>query len=154
LRRSSQLKATTTVILGIVLAVSTAVLLTVFYSGDSRIFPTVVHASGTKGLTIGSKQDPRVIERGRVYYVQVCLPCHGARGDGLGEWAYRVAPRPADLRLVRTQRRSNQELFHMISAGIKGTAMIGWQRQLSVAQRWQIVAYLRYLGSQHGGRHE
>ena len=144
-----------TVILGIVLALSMAVLLTVFYPDNSRIFPTeVVHASGTKDLTTGPKQDSGVIERGRVYYVQVCLSCHGARGDGLGEWAYRVAPRPADLRRARTQRRSDQELFHMISVGIKGTAMIGWQRQLSVTQRWQIVAYLRTLGSQKRQRHE
>lgn len=91
--------------------------------------------------------DPVSIEQGRVYYVQVCLPCHGARGDGRGEWAYRVTPRPANLTSIKTQRRSDAELFEIISEPRPGTPMIGWKKQLSASQRTQLVAYVRHLST-------
>ena len=47
--------------------------------------------------------DPLATEQGRVYYVQLCMSCHGARGDGRGEWAYRVTPRPSNLALSVTR---------------------------------------------------
>lgn len=91
--------------------------------------------------------DPLSLEQGRIYYVQICLHCHGARGDGRGEWAYRVTPRPADLRSRRTQQRSDAELFEIISEPRSGTPMIGWKNQLSEGQRQHLVAYLRHLGA-------
>ena len=94
--------------------------------------------------------DPRAVERGRVYYAQICLSCHGVRGDGQGEWAYRVIPRPADLRASRAQSRSDDELFQIISDGLVGTPMIGWKKQLSESQRWQVVSYLRTLAIARG----
>lgn len=94
--------------------------------------------------------DPLAIEQGRVYYVQICLPCHGARGDGRGEWAYRVTPLPANLTHRRTQARSDAELFEIISEARPGTPMIGWKRQLSESQRKQLVTYVRHLSAGAG----
>jgi mono/diheme cytochrome c family protein len=93
-----------------------------------------------------------VLEQGRVYYAQLCMSCHGTHGDGLGEWAYRVAPRPANLTRERTHRRSDAQLYEIISEGLPGTAMIGWKRQLSEEQRRQLVVYVRSLSSAPGGR--
>lgn len=90
--------------------------------------------------------DTIALEQGRAYYTQVCMDCHGASGDGFGEWAYRVSPRPANLTAKRTQSRSDETLFHIISEGLPATSMIPWKRHLSDNQRHQIVAYLRYLG--------
>lgn len=89
--------------------------------------------------------DPVSMEQGRVYYVQICMQCHGARGDGRGEWAYRVTPRPTNLTNARTRARSDAELFEFISQPRPGTPMIGWSKQLSVEQRHQVVAYVRHL---------
>jgi high-affinity iron transporter len=94
--------------------------------------------------------DPLAIEQGRVYYVQICLPCHGARGDGGGEWAYRVTPRPTNLTSQRTRARSDAELFEIISEPRAGTPMIGWKKQLSEGQRRQLVAYVRHLSTRDG----
>ena len=91
--------------------------------------------------------DPVAVEQGRAYYVQICLPCHGERGDGQGEWAYRVTPRPANLLAPRTQARSDAELFDIVSEPRPGTPMIGWKTQLSESQRRQLVAYVRHLGA-------
>jgi mono/diheme cytochrome c family protein len=86
------------------------------------------------------------LEQARVYYVQVCMDCHGASGDGFGEWAYRVSPRPSNLTAARTQARSDETLFRIISDGLPATSMIAWKRLLSDSQRHQLVAYIRHLG--------
>jgi len=131
---------------GVLLAVTIAFAATVYLPDENRVLPApgvgqavVSDVSGTQD------QSPFTVEQGRVYYAQLCLSCHGVRGDGLGEWAYRVTPYPADLRKARTQNRSDDTLFRFISKGLIGTPMIGWEKQLSPAQRWQVVAYLRYL---------
>jgi mono/diheme cytochrome c family protein len=88
------------------------------------------------------------LERGRVYYVQLCASCHGARGNGYGEWAYRVKPRPSDLTSAKVQLRSDEYLFKIISDGQVSSPMIGWKDRLSERQRWQVVGYLRHLALQ------
>lgn len=85
------------------------------------------------------------LERGRSYYAQLCMQCHGGIGDGKGAWAYRVTPQPVDLRSERTVARSDQQLFNIISEGLTGTPMAGLKDQLSSTQRWQIVEYLRHI---------
>ena len=99
--------------------------------------------------------DPLSLEQGRVYYVQLCLSCHGPRGDGRGEWAYRVTPRPANLTSPKTRARSDAQLFEFISEPQPGTPMIGWKKQLSVSQRRQLVTYVRHLsaGAEQETRH-
>lgn len=85
------------------------------------------------------------LERGRSYYAQLCMSCHGGEADGKGHWAYRVTPQPSDLRSERTGSRSNQQLFNIISEGLIGTPMAGLKGRLSSVQRWQIVEYLRHI---------
>lgn len=99
--------------------------------------------------------EPVALEQGRIYYVQLCMSCHGARGDGGGEWAYRVTPRPANLGAARTRARSDAQLFEIVSEPQPGTPMIGWKKQLSESQRRQLVAYVRHLsqGGVSGARH-
>jgi mono/diheme cytochrome c family protein len=89
--------------------------------------------------------EPVALEQGRIYYVQLCMDCHGARGDGAGDWAYRVTPRPANLTSARTRARSDSQLFEFISEPQPGTPMVGWKRQLSESQRHQLVGYVRHL---------
>ena len=86
------------------------------------------------------------LERGRSYYVQLCLPCHGAAGRGDGEWAYRMTPRPADLTAARTRSRGDAVLREAIGEGIAGTAMRGWRDRLSDVQIGQVLRYVRHLG--------
>ena len=92
------------------------------------------------------------LERGRSYYVQLCLPCHGASGRGDGEWAWRMTPRPSDLTGRRTSGRSDEELHAAISGGIAGTAMRGWKDRLSETRIRQVVDYVRHLGSIESAR--
>lgn len=139
---------------GVALSVSTASIVSVFFAEDASTSPRAVEFAGfSRILPI---DDARIgdVERGRAYYAQVCVPCHGVRGDGTGEWAYRITPKPADLTGARVAARSDVELFRIITDGVPGTAMMGWHRQLSDAQRWQLVAYVRHLAQVRGSRHE
>jgi mono/diheme cytochrome c family protein len=95
---------------------------------------------------LGRDADIASLERGRSYYAQLCIACHGARGDGLGEWAYRVHPRPADLRSQRIRNRTDEQLFQVISEGLPGTPMKGWKGRLSEEQVRQVILYVRHLG--------
>ena len=86
------------------------------------------------------------LERGRSYYVQLCLPCHGGSGRGDGEWAYRMTPLPADLTGRRTRERSDEQLLGAIRDGVEGTAMRGWDDRLSDIQLRQVLGFVRHLG--------
>jgi mono/diheme cytochrome c family protein len=136
---------------GVVLAALLAWLITALSPGDPLGFPVAESALPADPVDGERIVNPVALEQGRVYYAQLCMSCHGARGDGAGEWAYRVAPRPADLTRGRTRQRSDAQLYEIISEGLPGTAMTGWERQLSQEQRRQLVAYVRHL-SQGGGR--
>lgn len=136
------------VVSGIVLAVTSAFLSVKLLPDDNHVIPPPHVGESLDASVTTEKFDPGTVERGRVYYAQLCVSCHGVRGDGLGEWAYRVTPYPADLRKARTQMRSDEMLFAIISEGLIGTPMIGWKKQLTEAQRWQLVTYMRTLVEQ------
>jgi mono/diheme cytochrome c family protein len=141
---------------GVAAAAALAWLITELSPGDPLGFPAPESGQPTDAAQLEHNVDPVALEQGRVYYAQLCMSCHGVRGDGSGEWAYRVTPRPADLTGSRTRKRSDAQLYEIISEGLPGTAMIGWKRQLSEEQRRQLVVYVRSL-SQGGGkgvRHE
>lgn len=132
---------------GVLAAAAVAWIVTQFdVTGDTAKPPPVAAALPVNHGQSHSGADALALEQGRVYYVQLCMDCHGARGDGRGPWAYRVTPRPSNLAAARTQRRSDAELFQIISEPRPGTPMIGWSRQLSESQRHQLVSYLRHLG--------
>ena len=135
---------------GIAMAGSVAWLVTIYMpAGD--IDPVALDAAvPVDAARLHAGTDPLSLEQGRVYYVQLCLPCHGARGDGRGEWAYRVTPLPANLTHRRTQARSDAELLEIISEPRPGTPMIGWKKQISESQRIQLVAYVRHLSTGGG----
>lgn len=140
----------------IVLIVAAGVLLSgatawvaVLDTGDLDLQPIAFDArTPVDPARLRAEQDLVALEQGRAYYVQLCMACHGARGDGQGEWAYRVAPRPGDLRSARARGRSDAELDRMIGEGIPGSPMIG--NKLSAAQRHQLASYVRYLGENRG----
>lgn len=135
------------VIGGVVLAVLLAALIN--QSIPERDTPAV--STGTSSINYAALErgaNLAHLERGRIYYAQLCVSCHGVRGDGHGEWSYRVTPFPRDLTNPSVRQRSDAYLFGVISDGLVGTAMTGWKDRLSEQQRWQIVAFLRHLGAQ------
>ncbi len=140
--------AATTIVVctGLVLAVASALAVVSFVPERPMAEPPMKIAQPVDFEVLDRGASIADLERGRSYYAQLCLPCHGAAGRGYGEWAYRMIPRPADLTGERTMERSDEQLHAAIGEGIPGTAMRGWKDRLSDTQRRQVLGYVRHLG--------
>lgn len=86
--------------------------------------------------------------RGQQVYDQNCAVCHGSRGDGKGEAAYVLLPKPRNFRagkfrLVSSQNLepTRQDLFETITNGMAGTAMPSWAH-LPEADRLALADYI------------
>lgn len=160
---SSQKVSIAFVVSGVFLAISLSVLVSivlpeqdsmaVFSSGSNPDNNTILNsnsnlvASMINYSILDRSANLADLERGRAYYGQLCVGCHGANGNGQGEWAYRVTPRPRDVAGERMMQRTDDELFAIISETQPGTPMVGWKKMLSERQRWQVITYLRHLGA-------
>lgn len=98
--------------------------------------------------TIGNLTgDPK---RGKDLYRRYCIGCHGPNGDGQGENAQWVEPKPRDFTMGLFKCRStvsgslplDSDLFATIGRGIDTTAMPAWN-PLTNQQRADLVAYVK-----------
>lgn len=89
-------------------------------------------------------------KRGKQLYRRYCIGCHGERGDGSGENAPYVDPRPRDFTRGVFKCRStptgdlplDTDLFNTIGRGLYSTAMPPWL-PLTRQQRADLVAYVK-----------
>src|SRR5215472_4243585 len=87
---------------------------------------------------------------GKALYIRYCIFCHGPEGDGRGESAPYLDPRPRDFTKAVFKCRStptgtlptDQDLFDTISRGIHATGMPSW-KALTRQQRVDLVAYIK-----------
>jgi mono/diheme cytochrome c family protein len=88
------------------------------------------------------------LERAAEFYTQNCASCHGDGGWGDGPAGQALDPAPAPL--ARTSlRMSDGYLFWRMSEGgaVFASAMPAWKETLNEQQIWEMIAYLRALGS-------
>lgn len=89
---------------------------------------------------------------GSAIYAKKCQYCHGIKGKGDGPAAERLNPRPRDLKKARYKIKStpggelptDQDIFDIISNGIRGTSMPAWTT-LSDNDRWKLVEHVKSL---------
>ena len=113
------------------------------------------------------------VASGASWYHRHCSICHGKQGQGDGELAAVMWPRPRDFTGKNTESgrpffkfRTAQgqggellpdedDLFRTISRGLTGTLMSGWDDQLSPEARWQLIAYIKQFAPDawHGEYH-
>ena len=94
------------------------------YAGRSMPEPTGVDAAGL--------------------FASTCAPCHGLTGHGDGPAAVGLHPKPAAFAAPGfLAHRSDAYLFWRISEGKRATPMPAFKYQLSEAERWALVRYLR-----------
>lgn len=82
-------------------------------------------------------------QRGGGTYRVFCISCHGAGGAGDGPVAKRGFPPPPSLLTGNSLKMKDGQLFHILSHG-QGS-MPGFAGQVSRAQRWDVVNYVRSL---------
>ena len=85
---------------------------------------------------------PADLARGAALYAQNCASCHGAMGDGHGPGSAGLDPPPiAFSDKVRADQRSLFGLYQVITQGLDGTAMAGFD-SLSDQDRWALAFYV------------
>ena len=94
-------------------------------------------------------RSPKLLTLGRNTFEKECVACHGVAGDGEGDAAYLLYPRPRDFtssqfRLISTWDGvpTDEDLFRTISRGMPGSAMPSWAH-LPEETRWGLVHYVK-----------
>ncbi|RJP20894.1 MAG: cytochrome c [Deltaproteobacteria bacterium] len=81
---------------------------------------------------------------GKELYGIYCAPCHGDSGKGDGPVAKKFVPTPADISAAgHGAHHPDGDLFAVITHGQGG--MPPFRADLTVKERWLVVAYLRTL---------
>ena len=101
-----------------------------------------------------AQQHTRVIagkaQQGKQLYRRYCIYCHGAAGDGTGENAPYMDPKPRDFTQATFKCRStptgslpqDSDLYDTITRGVHASGMPSW-RPLTRQQRADLVAYIK-----------
>src|SRR5882672_90473 len=94
----------------------------------------------------------QLLARGQQRFNIICSPCHGTQGDGKGITTKFGMVVIADLHDGQTRKVPQQpdgELFNTISNG--KSLMQGYAANVTIADRWAIIAYVRALQRSHLG---
>lgn len=104
--------------------------------------------------------DPKAIAKGKEIFAAKCVLCHGEKGDGKGPGALNLPLKPADLtdgKMV-AEMAGTYWVWRVSEGGLvepfksKGSAMPAWKGELSMSDRWAVIAYAHTL-SGHRGPH-
>jgi mono/diheme cytochrome c family protein len=106
------------------------------------------HIGGLTGHAFGDGQGRPDV--GAQLYRRFCIGCHGPRGDGEGENAQWIDPKPRDFTLAVFKCRStptgtlptDQDLFNNITRGFFTTNMPSW-RPLTEQERANLIAMVK-----------
>jgi len=89
---------------------------------------------------------PAAAARGAALYETFCALCHGSSGRGDGPVVLRGFPAPPSIVQGRAAAMNAQQLFFIVSTG--WGRMPAYATQISRADRWKLIRYLRSLQSQ------
>ena len=85
----------------------------------------------------------QLLTRGQQRYAINCTPCHGATGDGKGIASKYNMIAMANFHDARLVKMPDGEIFNTITYG--KTLMGGYGPNVTITDRWAIVAYVRAL---------
>ncbi len=88
---------------------------------------------------------PQTIARGKAMYEKYCMMCHGEHGMGDGALVTTKKITKEIPALIKdfTQKKSDGELFHVITLGSVSGFMGSYNWQLKPEDRWKIVKYIK-----------
>ena len=106
---------------------------------------------GAVWWVVTSNRQAGPLSRGQVLYEKNCAVCHGVPGDGKGEAAYLLQPKPRNFRagkfrLVTAQNLepTREDVFRTVTNGMPGTAMPSWL-PLPESDRWALADHVLKL---------
>ena len=92
------------------------------------------------------------LDQGKEIYFKYCHFCHGQKGYGDGPVGIALSPHPANF--VEDRKRmakTDEEMFKSVSEGVhkdiggEAMSMPRWQEILTDEERWNVLAYIRFL---------
>jgi mono/diheme cytochrome c family protein len=89
--------------------------------------------------------------RGQAVYQKACAACHGETGNGKGQGAGPLDPKPRDFTTGLYKFRStglgelptDADLLNTVTNGVPGTQMPGFRNILTAQERADVVSYLK-----------
>jgi mono/diheme cytochrome c family protein len=132
-------------------AVAAGILLVVLVvSGGGDVAPAppgLIATSIDPAAPIASTPD--LVALGKKTFEKQCVGCHGLSGDGRGDAAYLLYPKPRNFtsgkfRVISTWDGvpTDEDLFRTLSRGMPGSAMPSWGH-LPERTRWGLVHYVK-----------
>ncbi len=110
--------------------------------GDDAYY-TGRDAKGNVLETVPVSVTMNLLKRGQERYNIFCTPCHGETGNGKGIVGQKMPIPPTNLHEARLLPVGDGHLFDVMTNGIRN--MQNYRSQISVADRWAIVSYVRAL---------
>jgi mono/diheme cytochrome c family protein len=106
----------------------------------------MIHGVGQRAahVPVPATVPAAVVAGGLCEYQQHCQMCHGGPGVARDAWANGLNPTPPYL-IDSHSHWTPQELYWIVSKGVKMTAMPSWRMSMSDKQMWSIVAYLENM---------
>lgn len=95
------------------------------------------------GLPDTVKLTMQLLKRGQERFNIYCSPCHGRVGDGKGIMVTRGYVPPPDFHDDRIREMPDGQIFEVITNGVRN--MPAYRFQITQADRWAIIAYIRAL---------
>lgn len=81
--------------------------------------------------------------KGKAFYEQNCVECHGVKGDGQGPRAYFVRPVPRNFLLERSRLTLNRPaIYAAVFFGRNGTEMPAWSKVMSEQEIANVSEYV------------
>lgn len=91
------------------------------------------------------RPSPDVLAEARAHFADHCAICHANDGSGKTEIGQNLYPKAPDMRLPRTQKLTDGELYYTIHNGIRLTGMPAWGADEKDDDSWKLVLFIRHL---------
>ena len=109
------------------------------YSREAGVYVELAKApERTRSKPNPFEKDPQAIAAGQNLFVRHCSECHGGTGEGS-----RKGP---TLRAEEVQNAAPGAIFWILTNGVVRRGMPVWSK-LPEAQRWQLVSFIKSLGT-------
>lgn len=86
----------------------------------------------------------KATDEGKDTFNQMCVLCHGLKGEGNGEAGLTLERHPANFLALNIRSQTDGAIFWKITNG--KTPMASYFELLTDDQRWKLVNYIRELG--------
>jgi mono/diheme cytochrome c family protein len=87
--------------------------------------------------------DAAATAQGKKMYKQMCVICHGIKGDGKGIAGVSLNPKPSNFLSLDVSKESDGAIFWKMTEG--KPPMASYKEMLKEDQRWKLVNYIREL---------